>query len=76
MSDGNKSISHIGSTQLQASNYIFISVSKLCQANLTSVGCFPFHFDVKNLKTQTSLACGRNKSGLREWPISPPQAHM
>lgn len=93
MGDGNKiPITHTGSTQLNASNKFFklsntlcaptikrnlLSVSKFCQDNLTSIEFFPFHFSVKDLKTQIPLVHGQSRDGLYEWPSgSSPQVHL
>ena len=76
-------ISHIGSTQLCASNYSFqlsnalyapaikinlILISQFCHDNLTLIEFFSFKFFVKDLNMRASLVCSWNKDGLYEWP--------
>lgn len=42
--------------------------------NLTLIEFFPFHFLVKDLRTQVPLVCFRSKDGLYEWhDLSSPQ---
>ena len=78
-------ISHIGSSVLDSSTYSFnldnilcvpllkknlISVSQFCKQNHASIEFFPNYFLVKDLNTGASLARGRSRNNLYEWPSS------
>ena len=45
-----------------------ISVSQFCHTNNTSVEFFPSYFVVKDLTTGATLARGRNRNNVYEWP--------
>lgn len=49
-----------------------ISVSQLCQTNSVSVEFFPWHFEVKSLRTGAVLLQGKTEDQVYKLPLSPP----
>ena len=79
------SITHTGSSTLTSPSTTFnlsnvlcvptmqqnlISVSQFCNSNKTSIEFFPSHFVVKDLTTGATLAHGRRRNNVYEWPTT------
>lgn len=53
-----------------------VSVSQLCQTNDVSIEFFPWHFEIKDLRTGRMLLRGRNEDNLYKLPPSRILVHL